>query len=178
MLEVTVDQATGACSTDQLYAGLTLGCEGGIHGMSALWSKLSEGEDTGFLLIDADNGFNAFSRIQMLWVIRHEWPAGAWFAFNCYKHHSLLLVRDPGGSSSFIFYSREGCIQGDPFAMVMYAMGTLPLIRKLKSLQPDLVQSWYADDASAMGKFNHLHTLFQALELYGPEYGYIPNASK
>ena len=62
--------------------------------------------------------------------------------------------------------------------MIMYAMGTLPLICKLKSLHPDLFQSWYADDASAMGKLTHLHTLFQALELYGPEYGYIPNASK
>ena len=84
-MEAAGPQATAACGVEQLWSGLKLGCEGGIHAMSALWDELSVGEDFGFLLIDADNGFNAYSRIRILWTVRHVWPAGARFVFNCYK---------------------------------------------------------------------------------------------
>jgi hypothetical protein len=63
--------------------------------------------DSGFLLIDANNAFNEINRINMLWTIRHEWPAGARFAFNCYSFHSLLIIRNPGGIPTFMF-SKEG----------------------------------------------------------------------
>ena len=72
VLEATGAQATAACGADQLCVGLKLGCEGGVHGMSALWDELlPSGEGYGFLLIDANNGFNSFSCIQMLWTIRN-----------------------------------------------------------------------------------------------------------
>jgi len=179
VLEAAGPQATSACGSDQLCAGLKLGCEGGIHAMSALWDELSVGEDVGFLMIDADNGFNAYSRIRMLWTIRHLWPAGARFVFNCYKFQSMLIVRDPGGLNYLILYSREGVTQGDPLSMFCYAIGTLPLIRKLKEMRPDRPrQSWYADDASAIGNFEALHSLFTDLASIGPTFGYLPNASK
>ena len=44
--------------------------------------------------------------------------------------------------------SQEGTTQGDPLAMAMYAIGTLPLIHQL---QGDVLQSWYADDVAAGG---------------------------
>ena len=92
VLEVAGPQATDVCGSTNLCAGLKLGCEGAVHRISVLWDELSADENIGFLLIDADNGFNEYSQIQMLWTIRHEWPAGAKFAFNCYKHQALLLV--------------------------------------------------------------------------------------
>ena len=42
--------------------------------------------------------------------------------------------------------SEEGTIQGDPLAMPMYALGVLPLI---DCISGDLMQVWYADDATA-----------------------------
>ena len=88
----TVSETSGACGSTQLCAGLPLGCEGAVHGMSALFDEHTfETEQFGFLLIDAANAFNNFSRIQLLWNVRHLWPSGAWFAFNCYKHQSLLV---------------------------------------------------------------------------------------
>ena len=96
-------------------------------------------ERKGFFIIDAENGFNEGSRILSLWVIRHEWPAGARFVFNCYRHQALLFVRNPNGKP-YIITSKEGSTQGDPLAMLVYAMGTLPLIRDLKEELPELHQ--------------------------------------
>lgn len=72
ILEAAGPQTTDACGADQLCAGLKLEYEGGIHGIYALWDGLSAGENCAFLIIDAENEFNAFSRIRMLWTIRHE----------------------------------------------------------------------------------------------------------
>ena len=78
----------------------------------------------------------------------------------------------------FILFSREGVTQGDPLSMFCYAIGTLPLIRQLKKHRPEPHQSWYADNASAIGKFEDLHLLFKDLATFGSSYGYLPNSSK
>lgn len=67
----------------------------------------------------------------MLWVIWHEWPSGARFTFNCYKHWVILIIRNNNGIAILIF-SKEGVTQGDPLAMFAYGIGILPLIRQLK----------------------------------------------
>jgi hypothetical protein len=177
VLSVASSYATDCCGSDQLCAGLRAGVDGAIHGLSALWKEMEAEVDTGFLLIDANNAFNEISRINMLWVIRHEWAAGARFAFNCYRHHSLLVVRNPGGEP-LTFFSKEGVTQGDPFAMIAYGVGMLPLVRKLKELNQLLTQSWYADDACAAGTFDRILSMFHDVSRIGPDYGYYPNASK
>ena len=74
--------------------------------------------------------------------------------------------------------SQEGTTQGDPLAMPMYALATIPLIRKLKSKVNDINQVWYADDASGAGKANRLHEWWDLINTEGPKYGYFTNASK
>ena len=54
-----------------------------------------------------------------------------------------------------VLFSREGTTQGDPLAMPMYAIATMPLIKKLDSVS-DVLQVLYADDASAAGKIAKL----------------------
>ena len=49
-----------------------------------------------------------------------------------------------------VLWSEEGTTQGDPLAMPMYALATIPLIDQLSSIQ-DVTQVWYADDASVAG---------------------------
>ena len=51
----------------------------------------------GLTLVDAKNGFNEMSRYSMLWTVRHIWPKGARFAFNCYRYSVQLIVRTTGG---------------------------------------------------------------------------------
>ena len=66
--------------------------------------------------------------------------------------------------------------QGDPLAMAMYAVSITPLIYRLA--KEELKQVWFADDASAAGKLVGLENWWNNMAKIGPEYGYLPNASK
>ena len=68
-----------------------------------------------------------------------------------------------------IIPSREGTTQGDPVAMAMFALATLPLVNKLSQ---DEKQCWYAGDASAGGESQHIKVWWDGLTQMGPEYGY------
>ena len=72
--------------------------------------------------------------------------------------------------------SQEGTTQGDPLAMAMYTIAVNPLIHRLK--HDTTKQIWFADDATAGGKFNNLREWWDCHINIGPEYGYFPNASK
>ena len=59
----------------------------------------------------------------MLWAVCHDWPNGAQFAFNCYRHWATLVIRLVDGTGHFL-YSNEGLTQGDPLVVVAYGLGT------------------------------------------------------
>ena len=124
LLKVTGAEATEACGTDQLCAGLKSGIEGGVHAMQEVWDEHRMEEEWGVLLIDASNAFNEKERKGMLWTVRHEWPSGARFLFNVYRHHSALVIRNNNGIGAFIL-SKEGVTQGCPLAMFGYGLGVL-----------------------------------------------------
>jgi len=177
ILEVAGGAAKDACGTDQLCAGLEAGIEGGIHAMKLMWDIHHMEEEWGFLLIDARNAFNELNRTAMLWTVRHEWPAGARFAFNCYKHWPTLVIRGSNGTGVFLF-SKEGSTQGDPLSMIVYGIGTLPLVRQLKQEFPAVEQTWYADDGGAGGRFDSIRKQFTRLQEIGPNFGYFPEPTK
>ncbi|KAL5479245.1 hypothetical protein EMCRGX_G022742 [Ephydatia muelleri] len=79
-----------------------------------------------------------------------------------------------GLQSSSCSTSQEGTTQGDPLAMPMYALATLPLMHHVNH---DIGQVWYADDATATGKLTNLRTWWDKLVSLGPAYGYHVNAS-
>ena len=39
----------------------------------------------------------------MLWEMRFEWPSGAQFVFNCYRHWATLVIRAGDGTVQFLF---------------------------------------------------------------------------
>ena len=114
LLKVAGPEAKDVCGTTQLAGGLEAGIEGAIHAMHVLWEEHKKEEDWGFLLIDARNAFNEENRTAMLWDVRHEWPSGPQFTFNCYRHWATLVVRDIGYGSGHFLHSKEGVTQGDP----------------------------------------------------------------
>ena len=62
--------------------------------------------------------------------------------------------------------------------MPMYALATIPLIKKLYCHLGDVSQVWYADDTSAAGKIDRLQEWWSQLVSQGPKFGYFPNATK
>ena len=100
--------------------------------------------------------------------MRHLWPPGANFVFNCYRHWSSLVLQN-GNGTEIIPHSREGVIQGDPLAMIAYGIGILPLIKNLKRAIPDVIQTWYTNDAGDLGTFERLETYFDFLTRQGLE---------
>ena len=72
--------------------------------------------------------------------------------------------------------SEEGTTQGDPLAMPMYALGTIPLINALSDDR--IKQVWYTDDATACGRLMDVRRWWDRLVSIGPDFGYFPNPSK
>ena len=82
-------------------------------------------ETEAVLLVDASNAFNSLNRDAALHNIRHVCPSLSTVLINIYRNATELFV---DGSTLF---SEEGTTQGDPLAMPMYAMVTIPLINQL-----------------------------------------------
>ena len=146
--------------------------------MRVLWQDHSQEEDWIFLRIDSWNAFNEDNRTEMLLYVRHEWPSGSQFTFNCYRHWATLVVRDMGGGLGHFFHSKEGATQGGPLAMISYGIGVLPLRRELRGAHTRVTQPWYADDAGAGGKFPHILAHLRYLQVRGPPRGYLPEPTK
>ena len=178
LLRVTGQEATAACGTAQLSGGVEAGIEGGIHAMRVLWEEHSQEEYWGVFLINAQNAFNEENRTAMLWSVWYEWPSGAQFTFNCYRHWATLVVRDTGEGSGHFLHSKEGMTQGYPLAMISYGIGVLPLIKELHRAHPLLTQPWYADDSGDGGNFAHILAHLWYLQARGPPRGYLPELTK
>ena len=72
--------------------------------------------------IDACNGFNELNCKAMLWTVRHLWPSGYRFVFNCYWHHSLLMLRRKNDS---YYTSNQGRCVHRKILSLWSSMGSL-----------------------------------------------------
>jgi hypothetical protein len=161
---------------DNLCGGLRAGIEGGFH---AMWQKFEEDDEVeAVFLMDAENAFNNLNREQALAEVRKVWPRAARFLFNAYKGQKMIFV----SGTDEILLSKEGCTQGDPFAMHFYALGINPCffeVNKVVTQKGGSVQEVkFADDASAAGKLLDVVSWVEALVDIGPKYGYFPEPSK
>ena len=73
-----------------------------------------------------------------------------------------------------VLLSQEGTTQGDSLAMAIFALASVPLIRKITT--SGATQAWFADDASSGGKLLKIRQWWDRLVTHGPRCGYFPNA--
>ena len=130
------------------------------------------------LFIDAYNGFNELNRIALMWTLFHQWPAGARFVFNCYKHWAQLFLRRINGRGAYTLYSKEGVTQGDPLSMLIYGLGVSPLSKRIREETKLTTQPWYADDAAMVGQASNVVKAMNTLLKFGPARGYYPAPEK
>ena len=124
------------------------------------------------LLLDASNAFNALNRKVALHNIRISCPALYTILRNTYGTASELFVWGK------VIYSMEGTTQGDPLAMPMYAVASVPLIDRLETTNSGARQLWFADDSSNAGKLTTLKAWWDSLKEVGPLYDYFPKRNE
>ncbi len=164
IIKSDIQEASG-CT--QLCGGQLSGTEAAIHTAR----KCLESDDSqAILLVDATNAFNSLNRKAALHNIRRICPELATILINTYREPADLLV------DGDCIRSQEGTTQGDPLAMPMYALASIPLIKKLSN--DNITQIWYADDAAAVGRISHLREWWDTLSKEGPAFGYFPNPQK
>ena len=129
------------------------------------------------MLVDACNGFNKLSRLSMLWTVRHRWPVGARFTFNCYRHWAQLLLHQTGEPPVTIM-SQEGVTEGYPLLMVLYGITLVPLYEDLRAADSRLLSPFNADNAAFDGSTRQSAQLLKILMKRGPERGYLPEPAK
>jgi len=118
------------------------------------------------VLVDTQNSFNKLNHHTMLWMVRHRWPSGSQFAFNCYQHSAQLVLRQTSGRPRLL-QSHEGVTLGDPLSMILYGIGLLPLSESLHLHTPKLVQPWYVDDLTVLGKCSRIAQALDFLQEHG-----------
>ena len=150
----------------QLCAGQDAGCEAAVHAMNAMFIKEST---EAIILVDASNAFNRLNRRATILNCDAICPSLTHILTNTYRGNSHLFVDGQH------LLSREGTTQGDPLAMVMYAIGTQPIIHRLDGIAN---QVWYANDSVAGSSLERVRQWWDVLTEVGPMYGYSPNASK
>ena len=166
VLSVVRSDIQDVCGCLQLCAGQISGIEAAVH---AARSSFELEDNDAILLVDATNAFNSLNRQVALHNIKATCPALATILINNYRAPTKLHME-----GDYIL-SQEGTTQGDPLAMPMYALASIPLIKQLGG---NVTQQWYADDAAAVGKLSKLHTWWNDLVRLGPKFGYFPNAAK
>ena len=102
-----------------MCGGQISGIEAAVHPTS---SAFESDECEAALLVDATNAFNALIHQVALHNIRRLCPPIATILINSYRNPTELFV------DGDVILSQEGTTQGDPLAMPMYGLVTIPLI--------------------------------------------------
>ena len=88
--------------------GVTIGgLWGGGGALEAIGFLTQDVEPGVTILVDSHNGFNKMIRLKMIWMVRHLYPAGWRFAFNCYRGWLHILLHQ-SGDAPVIILSQEG----------------------------------------------------------------------
>ena len=159
----------------QVCAGQDAGCEAAVHAIHRIFDQeVSEA----VLLVDASNAFNSVNRKVFLHNVKVICPSISTFVENCYQAPSRLFVI--GGVE---LKSSEGTTQGDPIAMMIYAITIIPLILRtvdsvVASNEPNTKAAGYADDLFGAGSIEGLHKMWTFIRNEGPKYGYYQEATK
>ena len=147
VLSVARADLQAAAGSLQLCAGQIAGSEAAIRAMKEAFLN----DETEAVLVDASNAFNSLNREAALHNIQHLCPILSTILINIYRETTELFV------DGIMLLSEEGTTRGDPLAMPMYALATIPLMSRLGE-SSDVVQMWYANDVSAAGGLSSIQS--------------------
>lgn len=158
MALATGHDVQNACRSDQLCVGAKAGTEAAVYATRDLFDV---DESEGFLLVDASNAFNASTDQLHSGTVAWARCSRCLHVFNSYRGYVVIML-------IHTILSCEGTTQGCPLAaMLMYAIGAMPLVSQLKD--PSLhKQNWFTDDSACGGSLIQIRDWFQQLLHVGP----------
>ena len=158
----------------QVCVGQDPGPEDAIH---AMYDLSQQDETEAVLLVDAENAFNFINRKAILHNISIRCPISLPFVSNCNLVPAQLFIL---GNKEI--KSKEGTTQGDPTAMVAYALGVTPLIHFLHKYismnKHRCKEVAFAVDFTIAENIEGIRSYWELLQLVGPLYGYFPKPCK
>ena len=166
-LNSEIQQAAGPL---QVSTGLKSGAEAAIHSMKKIFDE--QGTDA-IILVDAANAFNRLNRNVALHNMQIICPPFATILINTYRIPARLFIVSGGEITS-----SEGTTQGDTLAMAFYGLSTKPILELLQKQVPEVLQVWFADDATGAGKLEALKLWWDGIQKEGLRYGYFVKPSK
>ena len=156
----------------QMGVGTRDGGVGILHAINRAIQKHGDDSTLVMLKVDFENAFNLVSRSRMFEEVKRVCPGLLKWVQFCYSTHPFLYEGD------VIFESCQGVQQGDPLGPLLFALTLMPLVKKIAAKYNLLVNAWYLDDGSIIGKADEVVKVFNLLMEEGPEYGLILNQSK
>jgi hypothetical protein len=154
----------------QVSSGVKSGGEAAIHFMREAFDTADAAEAV--ILVDASNAFNSLNRSALLHNIQVLCPPISKIAINMYRTPARLIITGGGEIAS-----AEGTTQGDNLAMSLYALGTVPILNKLRK-HTGIKQIWLADDATSTGNLTDLKSWWDDIVVEGQKYGYFVHSGK
>ena len=110
-------------------------------------------------------------------MLRLICPSVARYVKNCSSVSSRLFIIGGGEIQSM-----EGTTQGDPAAMVIYAIAIIPLILMLVEIRMQdnnhTKKAAYADDLTVAGPIDQIRIWWNTLCRLGPKFDYFPEGCK
>ena len=132
----TRDEFIESCGILNMCTGVRAGAEGIVHTYQQVVREVGlvgDHEDPEVILkMDATDAFNNISRSVALLHAGVMCPKSRCFMLNGYRGSALMVAK--GNKGGLICRSVEGVIQGDPAASLLFAAGTIPLLKRLHTV--------------------------------------------
>ena len=149
----------------QLGVGISGGAEAIIHSSKITYDNIVSAQTgEGVLRIDFQNAFNSIKRPHLLKATYEFIPGIAAFANFCWSQHTPLFYNNS------VVQSELGVQQGDQLGPFLFSLTLWPIIQKIKTSVPGLLQhTRYLDDGFINGSEDQIKQTLEILANEGPE---------
>lgn len=161
---------------EQMANGIPSAMDAIVHDSRMLLRRHGADDNYNMVSIDARNAFNSCSRQEFLNSLPLRCPSLAPFMNMIYGRVTPPLVIPTCPAKSIP--SLEGTQQGCPVSMLLFSLSIHPLIRRISRECNLLMNRWYADDGTIIGRISEVHRALRILQTDGPTHHFWINSSK
>ena len=158
----------------QLAVGVRYGCESIVHALTSLITNEEiSWEEKCILQVDLQNAFNLVSREEIFRQVRAHFPELSAYVEASYRPRAFLVF------GFDVLLSCVGVHQGDPLALLLFALVLHVLVGRLRELEsPPILNAWLSDDGTLAGTAESLAAAVDVIRSERPRLGLHLSADK